>query len=77
MARKTAAKKLAAVTVDVAVGGGGSIFTFTPLTPMAEEWIAENVQAESWQWLGAGLCVEHRYAGDLAEGMQAAGLVVR
>ncbi len=61
---------------DVIVHNGGSIFQFEPLTEAAKDWIEENVQAESWQFMGSSLCVEHRYAGDLAAGMIADGLVV-
>jgi hypothetical protein len=60
--------------VDVQVENHGSIFVFQPLTKRGSAWITENVQAESWQWMGGGLCVEHRYARDLADGMQGDGL---
>jgi hypothetical protein len=46
-----------------------------PLTPAGEEWLAENVRAESWQWFG-GLCVEPRYAAAIVEGARAGGLEV-
>lgn len=62
--------------VDVTVENCGGIFTFEPLTPAAEQWIDENVDSES-QWLGGRLCVEHRYARDLAQGMMNDGLCVR
>jgi hypothetical protein len=63
-------------TPDILVANAGSVFTFCPLTTRAKEWISENVQTESWQWLGATLVVEHRYAWGLAEGMLDEGLVL-
>lgn len=61
---------------DVSVANHGTLFTFTPLTERAKEWMEENVQSEPWQWLGNSLTVEHRYAGELANGMVEHGLVV-
>ena len=47
-----------------------------PLSPAAKEWVDDNLALEGWQWLGAGFACEPRYAGDLAQGMSDAGLVV-
>ena len=69
--------KQTAKQADVIVGGGGSIYTLTPLSDEAKAWIDENVESEGYQWLGSSLCVEHRYVADVVEGMQAAGLIVR
>jgi hypothetical protein len=62
--------------VDVNVSRSGSIFVFDLNTEVAESWVEENVLAESWQWLGGRLCVDHGFAHALAQGMQDAGLVV-
>ena len=59
---------------DVLVSNVGSLYTFCPLTDRAKEWIDEYVQTESWQWFGHVLCVEHRFAWGLAQGMKDAGL---
>ena len=56
--------------------GAGTVFTFCPLTTRAKQWIAENVQAESSQWFGNALVVEHRYALPLLGGMMDEGLVL-
>jgi hypothetical protein len=61
---------------DVEVAGHGSISTITPVTEAARQWIAENVQAEAWQWLGRSLTVETRFLGPLVEGMINDGLSV-
>lgn len=63
------------IAPDVLVRDGGTVFTFCPLTPRAKQWIAENVQSESWQWFGNALVVEHRYVLALVEGMMDEGLV--
>lgn len=55
----------------------GSIFSFTPLTELAREWIQDNVEYEDWQWFGDSLCVDVRAAGPLFDGIVEAGLSVR
>ena len=62
--------------VDVLVANAFTTFVFTPMTARAKKWIEEQVQSESWQWLGASLVVETRYAWGLAAGMKDAGLVL-
>ncbi len=62
--------------VDVEVRNHGSVFIFTPKTEAGREWINLHVDEAEWQWFGGGLAVEHRYAGDLADGMAGDGLVV-
>jgi hypothetical protein len=61
---------------DVRVENHGTLFVFQPLTDAGRTWIDEHVESESWQWIGGGLSVEHRYAEHLATGMQADGLTV-
>lgn len=58
---------------DVAVANEGSVFLFQPLTGAAKDWIEEHVVSET-TWFGGSLCVEHRYAHDLALGMIGDGL---
>jgi hypothetical protein len=60
---------------DVRVRNEGTVFLFTPLTPAAKQWIAENVQPDA-QWFGNALVVECRYAAEIAAGMREAGLVL-
>ncbi len=69
-------KANATTECDVIVDRHGNLFGFTPMTPAGREWIEKNVNAESWQWLGMTLNVEHSYAADLVAGMQEAGLTV-
>jgi hypothetical protein len=70
--------KTATTPVDVSVANEGTIFLFTLHTNAAREWVAEHVQLESYQWMGnSSFGVEHRYALDLAAGMQSDGLTVQ
>lgn len=59
---------------DVRVRDAGSIVQFFLLTQKAKDWVRENVESEGWQWMGQALCVDHRYATDLINGMLEAGL---
>ena len=60
---------------DVYVSCEGSIFLFTPLTPAAEQWISEHVQADA-KWFGSALVVEWIYAAGLAAAMRQEGLIL-
>lgn len=62
---------------DVLIANAFSVFVFTPLTSAAKNWFDERIQSEEWQWLGASLVVETRYAWGLAEGMITDGLVLQ
>jgi hypothetical protein len=62
---------------DVVVQNEGSLFVFHLNTIEARSWVEEHVTTEPWQWIGGALTVEHRYARDLASGMQADGLLVQ
>jgi hypothetical protein len=61
---------------DVLIRSEGSVFVFTPITAKAKQWFDANVSAEDWQWLGASLIVEHRYAPGLIAELLEAGLSV-
>jgi hypothetical protein len=49
----------------------GSIVLFEPLTDAARGWWTDNVDPEAQTW-GRSYVVEHRYAGDIMEGIKAA-----
>ncbi len=59
---------------DVKIENCGTLFMFEPVTAEAKEWVDENLGLESWQWFGKRFAVEHRYAGDLIDGMAGDGL---
>lgn len=71
---KTAKKKV--VKTDIETENLGSIILFRPLNDGANEWL-RDVTGEETTWYGDALAVEHRYAGDLAEGASEYGYVVR
>ncbi len=74
--RETGAQVKKKLKPDVEITNCGSIVLFHASNKAAHEWIEENVSGET-TWFGNSLAVEPRYAGDLAEGMQGAGLVVK
>ncbi len=45
------------------------------LTPEAEKWAQDNLNAESWQWQGNAIGIDHHYIEDIVEGMVEDGLV--
>lgn len=61
---------------DVFVNDTGSIVMFMPMSAEARQWFDDNVASEGWQWLGASLGVDHRYADDLIHGLQGDGFSV-
>lgn len=62
-------------TVDVVVENHGTIFLFRLLTDAATKWVEEHVSEPNW--FGPALAVEHRFASDLAAGMQTDGLKIK
>jgi len=62
---------------DVVVDDQGTIWMFWPVTEAAKQWVAENVQLESWQWMGERFGVDHRPARQLLQGMVEAGLTAQ
>ena len=64
-------------TADIDVTGGGSIFLLAPQTPAGRDWIDQNIgQDNGFQPYYPTVLVEHRYVGDIVEGMVAGGLEV-
>jgi hypothetical protein len=61
---------------DYLIRDNGTTWAFCPLTPDAKQWTEENVQLESWQWLGATFVVDWRYGVPLAEGISEAGFQI-
>ena len=60
---------------DVQVENHGTIFTFELLTEPAREWVEDYIPEDA-MWMGGRLCVEHRFARDVANGMLGDGLEV-
>jgi hypothetical protein len=61
---------------DFLIADHGSIITIAPVSEAARDWIDESVASEPWQWLGGALCVHHRYASNLIEGIADEGFDV-
>ena len=70
------ATKRRKVPIDAHVYRRGNLFVFSLNTPAAHKWVAENVETEGWQWMGARLAVDQDCALNLVRGMLAAGLKV-
>ena len=64
------------MAADVFIADCGSVALFTPMTPVAHQWVEENVQVEPWQRMGASIACEPRCLDDLVEGMRQDGLAV-
>jgi len=62
--------------MDVEVVNHGTVILFVGQSDEGRSWIAQNVEAEAWQWLGPDLAVDHRLAGGLIDGMVDDGLNV-
>jgi hypothetical protein len=59
---------------DFIVSNHGTIFTLTPRTEEAKDWINNNIDTENAQWFGQALIVEHRYIDDILFGIDQDGL---
>ena len=61
---------------DVMIHNHGSIYLFDPLSEKGKAWIDENTDEDQRTMWVESLVVEHRFAGDIANGMLRAGLTV-
>ena len=61
---------------DFRVESYGSIFLLQPLTPAANEWVAQHIPDDAQRWGGA-IVVEHRFIMDIVVGIRGDGLSVR
>lgn len=68
-----AARFLADVRI---IADEGSVVLIRPVSDAGREWLDENVESESYQWLGGNLAIEHGYADGLLAAMEEAGLGV-
>lgn len=64
------------MATDFRVSGGGSLYILSPLTEAARDWVAEHIGDDA-QTFGGGIAVEHRYIGDIVDGIQCDGLTVQ
>jgi hypothetical protein len=61
---------------DFTVAGGGTLYILRPNTDQAKAWVEEHIESDAQKW-GGGVCVEHRYIGDIVNGIQAEGMTVQ
>lgn len=61
---------------DFRVHHDGSVSVLVPVSSAAQVWVEECVQSEPWQWLGAGLVIEHRYIDLITGGARDEGFTV-
>jgi hypothetical protein len=54
---------------------GDSVFLLCPQTEAASTWIEEHIPSDA-MFLGSAVAVEHRYIGDIIEGIQSDELTV-
>lgn len=64
-------------SADFRIENHGSIFLVVPLTDEAQTWVEENVSSEGYQPYWPTVVVEHRYIGNLVDGIRIDGLEVR
>jgi hypothetical protein len=58
---------------DFVVRDEGTIWLFTPLTPVASQFLFDHIHEDA-QYFGPSLAVEHRYVYDLLVGLREHGL---
>jgi hypothetical protein len=58
------------------IDDGGSMVGFRTGTDAAGDWFRDNVDAASWQRLGAVLWIDHHYAGQIIKDLADAGLTM-
>jgi hypothetical protein len=63
--------------LDVEVVFHGSVVAFHLLSQDAKNFVEEFTDADGWQFMGNALCVDHRMAEGLVDGMLEHGLEVR
>lgn len=54
----------------------GSIVLFITESDEECDWLEENTNAESWQWMGTALVVDHHMAESLLEAVREAGFIL-
>jgi hypothetical protein len=67
---------LESTMADIQVHDYGSLAIVLPLTSAASARLADNVDAESWQWMGGAPAVDRRYVDGLIDAVQDAGVGV-
>lgn len=69
-------KNTKTISPDFRIERSGGISLLIPFTAAAREWVDENLELESWQWIGGRIAVEPRCVEAIVDGMEEAGLIV-
>ncbi len=56
--------------VDFQVVNHGTLYLLIPNTPRAKEWVRDNLPQDHTKYDAASV-IEHRYIGDIIDGIQA------
>ena len=56
--------------VDFQVINHGTLYLLIPNTPRAKQWVTDNLPRDHTKYNDASV-IEHRYIGDIIEGIQA------
>ena len=60
---------------DILVQNEGSLVLFYPNSQEGADWLNDNIEPNAQRW-NEGVVVEHRYAHDIARGLQRDGLTM-
>jgi len=60
---------------DFIVSDHFTIFLLTPLTESATDWVSEHLPPDALRF-GDSIAVEHRFIGDIIDGVQQDGLTI-
>jgi hypothetical protein len=61
---------------DFHVRPHGSVWTFEPKTETAKEFTQNDLDVQSWQWLGPAFGVDHRLVNNLVAALAGEGFVL-
>ena len=61
---------------DILVECHGSVYLFIYQSDHGREFLVDECETESWQWIGSNLAVDHHIAADLVATMVDHGLTV-
>ena len=61
---------------DILVADHGSVYLFIYQSEVGRDFLQDECETESWQWLGSNLAVDHGVAAGLVAAMIDHGLTV-
>ena len=64
------ARPMPRAKVDFQIVNHGTLYLIYPITPRAKRWVEKNLPQDHMKYAEASV-VEHRYIGDIIDGIQA------